>query len=67
MGNHCNNVNMWYVMTEVTVVLTPRPTYNSLLDAHVERIQLPKYTTTRDLERETLTVVQFWYAVSRAP
>ena len=55
---------MWYVMTEVTVVLTPCLMYNSLLDAHVERIQLPKYTTMRDLERETLMVVQFWYAVS---
>ena len=26
--------------------------------------QAAKYTTTRDLERETPTVVQFWYAVN---
>ena len=63
-GDHCNNVNMWYSTTKVTGVLTSRPTCNSQLDVHVERIKLPKYTTTRDLGRETPTVVQFWYAVS---
>ena len=51
--NDCDNVNLWYLTTEVTVVLISRPTYNSQLDVHVERIKLPKYTTTRDLGRET--------------
>ncbi|EDR05131.1 uncharacterized protein LACBIDRAFT_329887 [Laccaria bicolor S238N-H82] len=37
---------------------------SSALDLHVERIKRPKHTTTRDLERETPTVVQFWYARS---
>ena len=36
-GNHCNNINMWYITTEVTIVLTSRPTYNSQLDVHVVR------------------------------
>ena len=58
-GNPCNKVKMWYLTTEVTVVLTSGPTYNSQLDVYVERIKLPKYITTRDLERETPTVVQF--------
>ena len=37
--------------------ITCRPPCNSQLDVHVERIKLPKYTTTRDPERETPTVV----------
>ena len=56
---------MWYLTTEVTVVLTSHPTYSSQFDVHVERIKLPKHTTTRDLGRETPTVMQFWYDVSR--
>ena len=56
---------MWHLTTDVTVVLTSRPTYKSQLDVHVERIKLPKHTTMRVLARETPTVVQFWYAVSR--
>ena len=64
-GNHCNNINMWHLTTEVTVVLTSRPTYNSQLDVHVEHIKLPKYTTMRSLAKEKPAVVQFWYAVCR--
>ena len=56
---------MWHLMTEVTVILTSCLMYDSQLDVHLERIKLPKYTTLRDLARETPTVVQFWYAVSR--
>ena len=48
LGNHCDNVNMWYLTTEVTVVHTSRPMCNSQLDVDVKRIKLPKYTTTRD-------------------
>ena len=47
-GSGYKNVNMVHFTAEVTVVLTSRP----------------KYTTTRDLGRETQIVVQFSYAVS---
>ena len=43
---------MLCLTTEVTVILTSRPTYNSQLKVHVERIKLPKYTTMRDLARD---------------
>ena len=57
--NHCNNVNMQHFTTEVTVVLTSRPTYNSQLDVHVKCIKLPIYSTTsRDLGKETPIIVQ---------
>ena len=50
-GSGCNNVNMLYFTTEVTVILTSRPRYT---------------TTSRDVGRETPIVQQISYTVSCA-